>query len=110
MFSSGALYKLVQDAWQLMFFVLQVKQAYKKLALRWHPDLLPAHERPQAEAHFKDISAAYERITQGVKLCNHDMLQQGKCKHSVLFRRARNTVRLRILNCIIFISKRCGIE
>lgn len=43
----------------------QVKQAYKKLALRWHPDLLPAHERPQAEALFKDISAAYERITQG---------------------------------------------
>lgn len=55
-----------------MFFVLQVKQAYKKLALRWHPDLLPAHERPQAEATFKDISAAYAKITQGVKLCIHN--------------------------------------
>ena len=88
--------------------LLQVKQAYKKLALRWHPDLLPARERPQAEAHFKDISAAYERITQGVKLSNHDMVQQGKCKQPVLSRRAHNTVRLRILNRIILISKRCA--
>ena len=47
--------------------MLEVKQAYKKLALRWHPDLLPAHERPQAEANFKDISAAYAQIIQGVK-------------------------------------------
>lgn len=46
----------------------QVKQAYKKLALRWHPDLLPVHERQQAEATFKDISAAYTKITQGGRI------------------------------------------
>ena len=53
-------------------FIWQVKQAYKKLALRWHPDLLPVHERQQAEATFKDISAAYAKITQGANLgyCN----------------------------------------
>ena len=45
----------------------QVKQAYKKLALRWHPDLLPAHERAKAETTFKNIAAAYAKI-QGVGL------------------------------------------
>ncbi|KAL3154322.1 hypothetical protein ABBQ32_013805 [Trebouxia sp. C0010 RCD-2024] len=46
----------------------QVKQAYKKLALRWHPDLLPVRERQQAEATFKDISAAYAKIVQGGRI------------------------------------------
>lgn len=63
---------LLSDARLLVFSVLQVKQAYKKLALRWHPDLLPVHERTQAEATFKDISAAYAKITQGVKLRTHN--------------------------------------
>lgn len=43
----------------------QVKEAYKRLALRWHPDLCPDHERNQAEAAFKDIAAAYARISKG---------------------------------------------
>lgn len=43
----------------------QVKQAYKKLALRWHPDLCAAKERSEAEAAFKDITAAYTRIIKG---------------------------------------------
>ena len=42
-----------------------MKQAYKKLALRWHPDVLPAHEREKAEATFKDIVVAYNRISEG---------------------------------------------
>ncbi|KAA6424299.1 MAG: putative molecular chaperone family [Trebouxia sp. A1-2] len=45
----------------------QVKEAYKRLALRWHPDLCPDHERNQAEAAFKDIAAAYARISKGTR-------------------------------------------
>jgi len=46
-----------------------VKEAYKRLALRWHPDLCPDHERNQAEAAFKDIAAAYARISKGIPGC-----------------------------------------
>lgn len=57
-----SLYPQQSSGW----FILQVKQAYKKLALRWHPDVLPANEREKAEAVFKDIVAAYSRISTGV--------------------------------------------
>ena len=37
-----------------------IKNAYRKLAKKFHPDLNPGNK--QAEAKFKDINAAYERI------------------------------------------------
>ena len=46
--------------------LVQVKQAYKKLALRWHPDVLPVQDRAKAEVVFKDIVAAYNRISKGL--------------------------------------------
>ena len=39
----------------------EVKKAYRKLALRWHPDRNPDN-RAEAEAKFKDITEAYEGI------------------------------------------------
>lgn len=38
----------------------EIKSAYRKLALQWHPDKNPGNA--EAEAKFKDINAAYELI------------------------------------------------
>lgn len=40
----------------------QVKQAFRKLALEWHPD---RNKSPEAEERFKEINAAYEAIKNG---------------------------------------------
>lgn len=42
---------------------LQIKEAYKDLAKRFHPDLCPAADRAASEAAFKEITAAYTRLT-----------------------------------------------
>jgi curved DNA-binding protein CbpA len=37
-----------------------IKKAYKKKALRWHPDRCKAEDKSVAEEKFKEVSAAYE--------------------------------------------------
>ncbi len=49
----------------------QIKQAYRKLAKRYHPDLNP--DNPEAEARFKDIVEAYETLG--------DPAKRRKCKY-----------------------------
>lgn len=39
-----------------------VKQAYKKMAMKWHPDKNPTNQE-EAEKRFKDINEAYNQIT-----------------------------------------------
>jgi DnaJ family protein B protein 4 len=41
----------------------EVKRAYKKAALRWHPDRVPPAKKKEAEARFKKISEAYEILS-----------------------------------------------
>lgn len=48
----------------------QIKQAYRKLAKRYHPDLNP--DNPEAEARFKDIVEAYETLGDPAKRRKYD--------------------------------------
>lgn len=42
-----------------------VKEAYRRLCLQYHPDLCPKDARPHSETAFKEISAAYTALTKG---------------------------------------------
>eukprot|EP00574_Skeletonema_japonicum_P010113 CAMPEP_0201723194 /NCGR_PEP_ID=MMETSP0593-20130828/7328_1 /ASSEMBLY_ACC=CAM_ASM_000672 /TAXON_ID=267983 /ORGANISM="Skeletonema japonicum, Strain CCMP2506" /LENGTH=118 /DNA_ID=CAMNT_0048214269 /DNA_START=156 /DNA_END=508 /DNA_ORIENTATION=+ len=41
----------------------EIKKAYRKAALRHHPDKVPEEERCKAEHKFKEISKAYEWLS-----------------------------------------------
>jgi curved DNA-binding protein CbpA len=44
----------------------QIKKAYRRLAMRFHPDKNP--NDPEAEKKFKQIQSAYERLRQDKRL------------------------------------------
>ena len=49
----------------------QIKQSYRKLAKKYHPDLNP--DNPEAEARFKDIVEAYETLGDAKKRKAYDL-------------------------------------
>lgn len=51
-----------------------IKRAYRKLALEWHPDRHPPDKRPAAEARFKQISEAHEVLSDPEKRKRYDAL------------------------------------
>lgn len=51
----------------------QIKQAYRKKAKKYHPDLNP--DDPEAEAKFKDIGEAYEVLGDVEKRKQYDLKQ-----------------------------------
>ena len=50
----------------------EIKKAYRRLALEWHPDRHPAEKRDAAEAKFKRISEAYEVLSDAEKRARYD--------------------------------------
>ena len=49
-----------------------IKKAYRKLALKWHPDRHQGDERERAETKFKEISEAYEVLSDPEKRGKYD--------------------------------------
>lgn len=49
----------------------QIKQSYRKLAKKYHPDLNP--DNPEAEARFKEIVEAYETLGDAEKRKAYDL-------------------------------------
>lgn len=43
----------------------EIRKAYRKLALSHHPDKVPEEGRVEAESKFKEISQAYEILSDG---------------------------------------------
>ncbi|PFH63280.1 hypothetical protein XA68_14932 [Ophiocordyceps unilateralis] len=41
----------------------QIKKAYRKAALRYHPDKVPAEQRQESEIKFKEMTSAYEILS-----------------------------------------------
>ncbi|ODV87577.1 hypothetical protein CANARDRAFT_26961 [[Candida] arabinofermentans NRRL YB-2248] len=50
-----------------------IKKAYRKLALVYHPDKVPHEEREEAEIKFKEISHAYEVLIDEEKRNTYDL-------------------------------------
>lgn len=50
-----------------------IKKAYRKQALRWHPDKVPPEERNEAEKRFKEITHAHEILGDPEKRKEYDM-------------------------------------
>ncbi|KAL5814031.1 hypothetical protein ACOSQ4_024672 [Xanthoceras sorbifolium] len=50
-----------------------LKKAYKRLAMIWHPDKNPSYRRSEAEAKFKQISEAYDVLSDPQKRQIYDM-------------------------------------
>lgn len=53
-----------------------IKKAYRKLALKWHPDRHPEDKRAEAEVHFKRIAEAYEVLSDPEKRGRYDQFGQ----------------------------------
>src|SRR5437867_13111272 len=48
----------------------EIRKVYRKLAKQFHPDLNPG--KPEAEARFKSISAAYDLLSDPEKRARYD--------------------------------------
>lgn len=50
----------------------ELKKAYRKLALEWHPDRHKGADKEQAEKKFKEINEAYQVLSDPQKKANYD--------------------------------------
>lgn len=59
-----------------------LKKAYRRLAMRWHPDKNPGDVKKEAEAKFKKISEAYEVLSDPQKRAAYDQYGEEGLKAS----------------------------
>lgn len=50
----------------------EIKKVYRHLALKYHPDRVPADQKKEAEERFKEISEAYEVLSDPEKRAAYD--------------------------------------
>ncbi len=50
----------------------EIRKAYRELALRYHPDRVPAEQKKEAEEKFKEISEAYAVLSDSQKRALYD--------------------------------------
>ncbi|KAK5167259.1 hypothetical protein LTR04_000072 [Oleoguttula sp. CCFEE 6159] len=50
----------------------QVKTAYRKAALKWHPDKVPADKKEEAHSHFQSIAFAYAILSDSHRRARYD--------------------------------------
>ncbi len=50
----------------------EIKKAYRKMALRHHPDRVPQEQKKEAEEKFKEMSEAYEVLSDPKKKSTYD--------------------------------------
>ncbi|CAL9690659.1 unnamed protein product [Knipowitschia caucasica] len=58
-----------------------IKKAYRKLALRWHPDKNPDNKE-EAEKKFKELSEAYEVLSDKIKRGSYDRYGSDNFRHT----------------------------
>ena len=51
---------------------IEIKKAYRKLALKWHPDKNENQEKEKAEKKFKQIAQAYEVLSDSKRRADYD--------------------------------------
>lgn len=59
-----------------IFFLHTCAQAYKRAALRYHPDKAVAEEREDAEKKFKQVGAAHAILSDPAKRQKYDAGEQ----------------------------------
>lgn len=55
----------------------EIKSAYRKLAMKWHPDKNPNNKK-EAEEKFKQIAEAYETLSKPDKRKTYDDIRESK--------------------------------